>query len=231
MDLAIALLPGLDGTGLLFGPFLDARPTDVRVSVVTYPPDRFLSKAEVVDEAARQIPRDRDVVLVAESFSGPIAAELLRRRPPNVRGAVFAASFLSPPRPVLLKIAGLLPARAFAGARATIWLRKRLALGWDVSPETYRLFQQAQRTVAPAVLAGRLRILRDLKPPPDPIDLPACYIQAARDRLVPARCADDYRAAFPNLHFARLDGPHLILQARPRDCWRVVSEFLRSLGR
>ena len=39
----IVFLPGLDGTGISFEPLRELLPSDARVEVITYPPDRLLS--------------------------------------------------------------------------------------------------------------------------------------------------------------------------------------------
>ena len=77
----LVLLPGLDGTGAMFAPLLRVLPKDVLVESVTYPEslERF---DEYVKFAAAALHSVADAVLIAKSFSGPIAISLLRKPPP-----------------------------------------------------------------------------------------------------------------------------------------------------
>jgi pimeloyl-ACP methyl ester carboxylesterase len=227
----LVLMPGLDGTGLLFQPFLRAMERAQAYTVVTYPPAKVLSMPELVQIAAAQIPSDRPVVLVAESFSGPIAAELLRTAAPIVRGAVFVAAMLGPPRPLLLRLARLLPAGTMMRAPIPGRLLRRYCLGAEAPDETLRLLRQAIRSVEPRVLAGRIRMLGELRPPAGQARVPACYIQPTGDRLVPPGCLAAFQSFLPNLAVARIAGPHMVMQAHPRDCWRIIQDSVRICSR
>lgn len=49
MDLKLVLLPGLDGTGLLFKPFVSALPSSAETLIITYPPDEKLSYKKLTE--------------------------------------------------------------------------------------------------------------------------------------------------------------------------------------
>lgn len=75
VPLKLLLLPGMDGTGRLFVPFIEQLPPDAWTKVVSYPADRILGYDALLPLIERQIePSVRHVVL-AESFSGPLAVE------------------------------------------------------------------------------------------------------------------------------------------------------------
>ena len=61
------------------------------------------------------------------------------------------------------------------------------------------------------------------------INLPAMYIQATQDRLLPENALDDLTALLPYLETHRIEGPHLVLDAKPTTCARLVAGFLTSL--
>jgi pimeloyl-ACP methyl ester carboxylesterase len=86
---SLILLPGLDGTGDLFRPLLDVLPPGIDFLVVAYPADRPLTCDELLPILAEQIPPDRPLVLVAESFSGPLALRFAAAHPDRVRAVVF----------------------------------------------------------------------------------------------------------------------------------------------
>ena len=96
----LVLLPGMDGTGELFAPFiaaLDGWPT----TVISYPPDREMEYAGHEAHARARLPLDGDYVLLAESFSGPVGIALAASRPRGLRGLILCASFAVNPLPRL----------------------------------------------------------------------------------------------------------------------------------
>jgi pimeloyl-ACP methyl ester carboxylesterase len=105
---AIVLLPGMDGTGELFAPLLDALPAELDPIVVRYP-DRPASYAEHEEVARHAMPRDQPFVLLGESFSGPVAVSIAASAPPNLRGLILCSSFLSCPHRALALLRPLTP--------------------------------------------------------------------------------------------------------------------------
>lgn len=63
----LVLLPGPDGTGRLFEPFLRALPSHLSPVIISYPTDQPLSYAELVRFVRQQVRSDEDYVLLAES--------------------------------------------------------------------------------------------------------------------------------------------------------------------
>ena len=93
----IVLLPGLDGTGLMFKPFIDVLPKDIEPLVISYPNDKRLGYEELIEYVLTELPDNDDYILIGESFSGPVAYQLALRKPENLRAVIFVASFLSRP--------------------------------------------------------------------------------------------------------------------------------------
>ena len=71
----ILLLPGLDGTGLLFEDLLAQLPTTVDVEVISMDELCGSSYVEQAKEIATNV-GDTKILLVAESYSGRVAYEL-----------------------------------------------------------------------------------------------------------------------------------------------------------
>jgi pimeloyl-ACP methyl ester carboxylesterase len=231
-DLELVLMPGLDGTGIMFQPFLDVLPSDVKATVITYPnEDKPLSYLQLVDHAAEKVPDDRPVVILAESFSGPIAINLLGRGLPNVKGAVFCATFAQPPHPFLLDIARLLPLDQLFCLPMPDFALGPFCFGSD-SPDTLpALLQKAVETAKPANIAARFRMLADI----DELDalgrieFPCCYIQALADHLVPFNCIEPFQEILSDLIIRKISGPHFLLQVKPAEVFEVIYEFVNNL--
>jgi len=94
----LILLPGLDGTGELFAPFIEAL-GGFTTEVVSYPPDRAMSYAEHETFARAKLPSDEDYVLLAESFSGPVGIAIATATPARLKGLILCATFASNPLP------------------------------------------------------------------------------------------------------------------------------------
>lgn len=227
----LVLLPGLDGSGLVFEPLLNCLPGEIIPQVVRYPCDRPLSFEEHVDFARGELPCDRPFVLLAESFSGPVGLQLLAAPPENLLGVIFVATFVRSPSPLLLKLGRHLPPRLLLTLFSTTLLSRFFCLG--KSPrESVALFRRALQSARLCAMARRLRILAELPPPPvTPFARPCLYLQADHDRLVPPGAAEDLRASLPQLQVKRLSGPHIILLARPEAGARVISDFIFQLNK
>lgn len=225
----LVLLPGMDGTGRMFGPFLRSLPPDLKASVVRYPTNRECSFEALADIANLAIPTDAPAIIVAESFSGLVACELLKRELARIQGVVFIAAFLAPPRPLLMRVLSALPVPARPGGRIGLSLVARACLGPRPQSETVALLESALAEVEPRILAGRLRMM--LKPPAAPaaIDVPTCYLQPSRDRLVPVHCASAFAPLAAKLEVIPIAGPHMLLQARPVECWQAIRTS-RTIG-
>ena len=97
----------MDGTGILFKPVLSelGEKNTVILPLPQNGPQDYASLAEYV---VTNLPRE-DCILVAESFSGGIAAVLSRQEIPHLKGIIFVASFLSSPKTLLASVMSFLP--------------------------------------------------------------------------------------------------------------------------
>jgi pimeloyl-ACP methyl ester carboxylesterase len=95
----LILLPGMDGTGRLFGPLLRILPPGLEAAVVAYPADRPCGYAELLPLVEAAVPDGGEFLILGESFSGPLASLLAARRPRRLRGVILCASFARSPLP------------------------------------------------------------------------------------------------------------------------------------
>ncbi len=221
-------MPGLDGTGISFEPFAQVLPPDIDVQIVRYPVDKFLTFDETVTRAEDQIRADDTTIIIAESFSGPVAVALVgsgRVRPAYL---VLCATFARSPRPVLLKALLHLPLAALLALPFPRFLFARMVEGGQASAQVFfDLWARVKAIVPPQMLVHRLQLVSDadVRRWLPGLDIPCCYLQATGDRTVPAACLHDFRVV-PNMTVKRIKGPHFILQAQPRACLAAIKEFL-----
>ena len=223
----LVLLPGLDGTGAMFAPFIHALPKDVLAEPVAYP-ESLESFDEYVEFAAAALHGTADVVVIAESFSGPIAISLLRKPPPNLRAIVLVATFTTAPRALLRRLSKLVPSaviRAFVPAALNWFCANR-----NTASEVLRIASDVVSREPIETLESRLRLLEelpiDLRALLDKTKLPVLILEPTQDRLVPL---DGFvRCAAPNAQLQKIAGPHFLLQSCPKECWEAIEKFLAT---
>jgi pimeloyl-ACP methyl ester carboxylesterase len=97
----LVLLPGMDGTGQLFPPFVAAIGNRFSVKVVGYAVSETLGYSELESVVRSALPADGPFVILGESFSGPIAVAVAASRPQGLIGLVVCCAFVRNPRPRL----------------------------------------------------------------------------------------------------------------------------------
>lgn len=225
----LVLLPGLDGTGALFKPFIDSLPPEIEPLVVSYPPDEKLSYGELSNHVMSQLPKDEEYLLIGESFSGPIAYDIALYQPENLKSVIFVATFLNNPRPTLLSLFKPLPKSLLLSLAIPTFLARVFLLGAGASNELISLFKQSLGTVTPGVLSFRLREITNLRKKPQRCDFRSTYIQAVDDKLIPEKCVEDFKEVMKNLSVFPVRGPHFILQANPSACAEIVANEFRLI--
>jgi hypothetical protein len=180
-EIEFIFLPGLDGTGLSYGPLGEKMPENARVTVVSYPPDRKLSYMELVQCAYDRLPQNKPLVLIAESFSGPIAITLARSFFLRIKGIVFCATFMKYDRPFLLRTAKYAPLPLLLRKSAPDFILSFLCGDRVFLEGLIPLFRQIKKLVRPEVIAHRIRMLNgiDVTDEAKKLTIPCCYIQAA----------------------------------------------------
>jgi pimeloyl-[acyl-carrier protein] methyl ester esterase len=225
----LVFMPGLDGTGKSFEPLLPFVAADVRVTIVRYPTHTFLSFAETVQCAAAQIPGDDPPVVIAESFSGPVAVRMIASGLCPARALVLCATFARSPHPVAWRVARFLKLPLFIRPDMP-GLFFKFIIGDDQRiAALLPLWKKVHADVPARMLASRLSLINHLDVTQDlpRLTMPCLYLQATDDRIVPPGRLKDFERNIPQLSVKKIKAPHFILQAEPRACLAAVDEFLR----
>jgi hypothetical protein len=102
--MTLVLLPGMDGTGRLFTGFRALLDPRFKVTVVSYPSDQPLGYSELEILVRSSLTENRPFVLLAESFSGPLAIPIAASLPSGLAGLVLCFTFSRSPWPWLSKL-------------------------------------------------------------------------------------------------------------------------------
>jgi pimeloyl-ACP methyl ester carboxylesterase len=225
----IVLLPGMDGTGYLFEPFINELDPTFKVKLVRYPTTQSLNYTELEVIAREAIPLEGSFILLGESFSGPIAIKLAAEDSPRLKGLILCCTFARNPLPslsFLQPIIRLLPVK-----HAPIRTLSHLVLGKFSSEHLLNSLVKAIRQVLPQVFRARLRAVLavDVSQNLKRVSVPVLYLRALQDRLVPQSASKLVSQLCPNVKVVTIEGPHFLLQASPKQAANVVSSFVHSV--
>lgn len=225
----LILLPGLDGTGILFSQFVEAIGSCVPTRVVAYPTDQPLGYAELEALVREALPRDRPYVVLGESFSGPIAIRLAAGRPAGLVGLVLCVTFAKNPYPLLgwaAPWASSLPVTALP-----TWVRAGFIWGAAAAERTREESRLATAAVSEAVLRHRIAAVLAVDETNSlaRLRVPVLVLQASADRVVPWTATEHILRTLPEAEHVEIPGPHMLLQVRAAECAAAVTRFMQRL--
>jgi len=226
----LVLLPGLDGTGVLFRPFIERLPAEVEPIVVSYPVDRFIDYEGLLDLVINRLPVGEPYALLGESFSGPLALMVAAKCPTGLRALVLCATFIQNPTwirwPPLASFVRPWMFHLYPKLSAT-----KALLGRYSTPELQAQFVEAIAKVRADVFAQRVRAVLsvDVARQLTSCRVPILYLRGSRDWVVPSRNLREIRRISPSVREQVLDAPHMVLQTQPSACANVVRDFLELL--
>ncbi|MDV6332882.1 alpha/beta hydrolase [Asticcacaulis sp. 201] len=209
------LLPGTDGTGYFSTRFAAALSPHLETRILSYPANEAMDYARLCEYLLPDVPADRNYILIAESFSGPLAILLagMASHPPDV--LILTATFAVKPWP---RMAPLLRLCLFLTGRVKVpaWVIAIMLLSQKTKFMAKDILSSLQ-TIDPNVLRTRLNAVLDcdVRPQLAALDMPIMYIRGRRDRLIPKKCADDMTAINRHITVVEVDAPHFVLQDDP----------------
>jgi len=220
-------LPGFDGAGSLREPFLAALREHHPVRAIDYPNRLLQSLNGYCRHAESQAPPASPVILVAESFSGLVAARWASMDP-HVVALVLCGAFARDPIAWATSLAASVPAALRLGAaflRPPPGNRDPARLQWakDLS--------RTLRALDDAVIGERLRIIanEDLRPELGALAIPVTLLQFEDDLVIGPGPRGELEEVCHNAHVVRFPGPHFAIETMPRECAEAIGPRLRSM--
>jgi pimeloyl-ACP methyl ester carboxylesterase len=229
--MTLVLLPGLDGTGDLFANFVSALPPNLEARIVRYPTHLLLSYSELFSFVSDAIPRTLPFVLLAESFSTPLAVMLAATDPSGLRGLIICAGFIKSPVPDwLLHMKGFVQPALFRVPPPRFALEHFL-IGACAPRELRDQLRRTLRSVSPEVVASRVRAVMECDAREEfvHVRVPTLYLQAEQDRLVKNSSFEEIQRLKPDTALASIPAPHFVLQREPRKAADLIAHFVEGL--
>lgn len=219
----ILLISGLDGTGLLFEPFIQLLGDSVEATVVNLNDESY---ELLVDDIVAKM-RGSKYILLAESFGEQIAYEVAKRVPNQVDRVIIAASFLSRPT-WLTSLRRCLPLRLIKTQAFPGKLVNKMAFGNCASKVLITSFYAALNEIDNEIIRQRLELVNLLKFELQKVAVPCTYVAAKSDYLISKNCYKEFEYAFSNFDKFEVEGGHFIIQSNPEFFARLISSMAKE---
>jgi len=208
----VVVLHGLAGSWRWWSPLIEQLAAACRIHLVELPRLGRLRAGELAPWLGRLLDGAglAHVDVVGHSLGGLVAAELAARQPDRVRRLGLVA-----------------PAGVPCG-------RGVLGRAFPLFEELYDIRAKLPTIVGDAVRAGPVSLLHgiayvwesDLRGELGGIAAPTLLVWGERDRLVPARVAEEWQLLLPHSHLVRLPCGHVPMWEAPRELLRCLLAFL-----
>jgi len=216
----IVFLPGFDGAAELRAEFLTALREHFPTRAIGYPNRKLETLNGYARFAAGQVDALARPILVAESFSGLVAARWASQDP-HVAGVVLCGAFARSPVP-WVSLAASFPtlAQFFILTPAGFTPRDAARRRWGEALDA------TIRSLDPEVIAERLRLIatEDVSAELRGLRVPIVLMQFQGDLVIGATARGELEAVCRNARVVRFPGPHFAIETRPRESAAALRE-------
>jgi pimeloyl-ACP methyl ester carboxylesterase len=220
----IVFLPGFDGVAELRTEFVAALGERYAARAIGYPNRKLDSLNGYARFASSQVGAESRPVVVAESFSGLVAARWASRDP-HVAAVVLCGAFARSPAPGV-SLAASFPslAQLFIVNPAGFVSRDAARRRWSEALDA------AIRALDPEVIAERLRVIatEDVSAELRALRIPIVLMQFQGDLVIGKRARDELEATCGNARVVRYPGPHFAIETQPRRAAAALHEPLAA---
>lgn len=224
-------LPGLHGTAELYGALKARLPGEIQTEFIDLPTSGkqdYDSLTNWLDEELARRAHTPQRLVIAESFSGPLAVRWAEKRPDQVAGIVLAASFCDAP---LNPGIALLPLRPLFMVKPPRQALRHFLIGEDASEAEVAQLRSVVQAIPSATLSKRARTILGLMECDSPVlpNTPMMILQAQSDNLIPWEAQCKLEACYPNARTHWIESPHLMFQRYPEQCLESILAFVAEI--
>lgn len=228
MEGPLILLPGLHGSVRLFEPVvqeLRSRLPGREITPLPLPHASSQSYPALLEHFITRLEKLGPMVLVAESFSTPLALHLAASERLGVSGLVLVSGFCGPPKPLGYSLLPLRPLFMLRAPRAAV---RHFLAGPSVGDACIEAIQNEIQAAHGTLLASRVRSTLGLvaEEVPSPDKVPTLLLQARNDGLLPWEVQSQLERHLPDAEVIWIRGPHLLLQIAPEPCAEAIARFV-----
>ena len=231
------LLPGMHGTADLFSPLIEAlenfssranNSIKLQHHALSYPIDIEQSYPNLLEWLEKTVDLSTEKIIVAESFSTPLALRLAANHPDQIKAVVICAGFCASSASPSLALLPLRPLFMVSPPRAAV---THFLLGSDTSRDQVDLIRDNIKKIPAKPLSQRVRTILSLEESDTPVipNTPVLLLQAQNDAVIPWEHQNQLEGHLPHSVTHWVDSPHLILQTNPQECAEHILQFLTQL--
>lgn len=177
---------GFGWNGAIVSDFVAALPDMISATTVAYPAKEVLPYSDLRRFVSATIPEWESFVLLAESFSSPLAVEFTASNPPNLAALIICAGFVSRPLGGCSSLAKALTWPWLFKVNAPRFILEYFAMGQNAPPALIQPFRRVLRSVSPEILSGRIRkaMNSDARRTLAQTTVPLLYVDGTEDHLL-----------------------------------------------
>jgi len=149
----LILLPGLDGTGILFANLINQLEEEIEITSISYTSKSQCSLGDLAIFVKDKMPDPQNSIILAESFSGLVALTLLEKLLVPPKGIIFAMCFVEPPCKVLLRVVSSLPINSILWRHIPERVYRKFCLEKSATSEEIANLRKVLCNVNPRVIA------------------------------------------------------------------------------
>ncbi len=224
----VVFLPGFDGVAELRAPFIEAIAEHHRARAIGYPNRKLGTLNGYARFAAAQMTPESRPVVVAESFSGLVAARWAAQDP-HVAAIVLCGAFAANPVPWTGLGASLPSMAQFVGAN---FLNPMAFASGDPARRRWAgALAAAVASMHRDVVAERLKLIaaEDVSADLRALGIPIVLMQFDDDLVIGGRARGALEAVCHNARIVRFKGPHFAIEVRPRESAAAIREPLAAI--
>lgn len=224
----IVFLPGFDGVAELRHEFVSELGAVAPARGVGYPNSKLETLNGYARFAASQVTAESRPVLVAESFSGLVAARWAAQDP-HVAAIVLCGAFVR--NPVAFTGLGASMPGAAQFFAANMMNPMSFFSGDPARRQWSQALQAAVGSMHRDVIAERLRIIsaEDVEQELAGLKIPIVLVQFQDDVVIDARARDALESACNQARIVRIPGPHFTIEIRPREAAAALRPHIAAL--
>lgn len=227
--LHLVLLPGFDGTGLLFNDFINKCPPEFTTEVIKIPSDGIQTYENLEERIHPNIPNKSRIVLLGESFSGPLATKIAANQNENIIGLILVSTFIKSPKSPYFNY---LPINMLAKIPIPICLMQYLLLGKEKDIGFTNSLKAIRRHLSPDLIKNRMNSILTADETENflKVKIPIIYFRALHDKLIGYDSLKYLITLRPDIIVEEFETEHLLLQTAPKQSWDKIKHFCEIIG-
>ena len=215
---------------MLFKPLLKELDGHISTQVISYPKNSSQDYQTLTEYVIKNLPNDEKIILLAESFSGPIAHKLSTYSELKIETIFLVSTFLQYHH-FLSRFYRNLPLNFFLNFISSDYLLRKIIFDANTPKSTIKLFRQVVDEIDINTIKMRLTTLIHYIAQNQSIGVPCVYIFPKSDYFVSKKCQDFVSEKCSYIKKYELNGSHFLLQTAPKKCAEIINQEVSLIAK